>query len=220
LSVLARLGYKARPAEAVCCGFPAANSGFRGAARKTFRKLVAALENAAAVLTLCPTCATMLTQLGPELLGTEKARELARKITPFACFLLDREKPRLQGLLSALPPSESVTYHDSCHHKYVLQAGQASREILEIALGKKLLEMDDSDSCCGFAGSFSASHPEISESLLEDKLESIRASGARIVALDCPGCLMQIRGGSKRKGEGFEVKHTAQILAERLDKKT
>jgi iron-sulfur cluster protein len=219
MNVLARLGYKARPAKAVCCGFPAANSGFRSAARKTFRTLVRALDDAEVVLTLCPTCTTMLTRLGPALLATEKAEQLARKATPFSRFLLEREKLRLQGLLSSTPVLESVTYHDSCHHKHVLGAGQESRDILEIAIGKKVQEMGDPDSCCGFAGSFSVSHPEVSASLLEDKIESIRASGAQTVALDCPGCLLQIRGGCERRGEKIEVKHTAQILAERLREK-
>jgi iron-sulfur cluster protein len=220
LSVLAKLGYEARPAEAVCCGFPAANAGFRSAAQKTFRKLVAALEDADVILTLCPTCTTMLTRLGPDLLGIEKARPLAQKVTPFSRFLLKKENSKLKEMLSSRPGLKSVTYHDSCHHKYVLGAGQESREIIELAFGKKIQEMEDSDSCCGFGGSFSVSHPEVSESLLEGKLESIRASGAQVVALDCPGCLMQIRGGCERKRENFEVKHTAQILAERLGAKT
>lgn len=218
--VLAKLGYEAVTAEAVCCGFPAANSGFRSAAAKTFRKLAAGLEDADVVLTLCPTCTTMLTHLGPDLLGTVKAQRLARKVLPFSRFLLEKEKSKLRELLSSRPSPKPVTYHDSCHHKYVLRAAGESRQLIELALGERIREMEAADSCCGFAGSFSVSHPEISEPLLEDKLQSIRSSGAQIVALDCPGCLMQIRGGSKRSGDKVEVKHTAQILAECLQVKS
>jgi L-lactate dehydrogenase complex protein LldF len=218
LSVLERLGYEAGLADPACCGFPAANAGFREAAAKTFRRLTAGLEHAGAVLTLCPTCTTMLAHLGPEILGTEKARHLARRVVPFSRFLLERDRPRLERLLSPRPPGHPVTYHDSCHHKYVLQASGASRELLELALGGKLREMEDADSCCGFAGSFSVSHPEVSASLLETKLESIRGSGARVVAMDCPGCLLQIRGGAKRRGEKLDVRHTAEILAACLGK--
>lgn len=216
LRVLTRLGYDTCPAEACCCGFPAANSGFRSSARKTFQKLMTGLEDAEAVLTLCPTCTTMLTRLGPDLLRTEKANTLAQKVVPFSRFLLEREKSRLQGLLLSQPAPNSVTYHESCHHKHVLRASRESREILEMALGKKLQEMEEPDACCGFAGSYSVSHPEVSESLLEGKLESIRSAEAQVVALDCPGCLLQIRGGCEREKENIEVKHTAQILAERL----
>lgn len=220
LSVLEKLGYEAKLAEAVCCGFPAANSGFRCAAAKTFRKLAAGLEDADVVLTLCPTCTTMLTHLGPEIIGTEKAKRLAQKVNPFSRFLLQKEKSGLKNLFSSRPLPKPVTYHDSCHHKYVLRAAQESRELIEIALGERIREMEGADSCCGFAGSFSVSHPEVSGSLLEDKLEAIRHSGAQVVALDCPGCLMQIRGGRERRGEGLEVKHTAQILAECLPEKS
>lgn len=220
LTVLEKLGYEIGLAEAVCCGFPAAISGFRSAAAKTFRKLVSNLEDTDVVLTLCPTCTTMLTNLGPDLLGTEKARQTAQKAIPFSRFLLKKEKSKLQDLLSSCPFPDSVTYHDSCHHKYVLQAARESREILELALGKKIREMEGADSCCGFAGIFSVSHPEVSESLLGAKVEAIRNSGAQVVALDCPGCLMQIRGGCERRGEDLEVKHTAQILAERFHVKS
>jgi L-lactate dehydrogenase complex protein LldF len=214
--VLAKLGYKVVMADAVCCGFPAANSGFRSAAAKTFRKLARGLEDADIILTLCPTCTAMLTHLGPDMLGTEKARRLARKVLPFSRFLLEKEKYQLRILLSSRHLPKLVTYHDSCHHKYVLQAAAESRELIELAVGARIREMEAADSCCGFAGSFSISHPEVSESLLEDKLESIRRSGAQVVALDCPGCLMQIRGGANRRGARVDVKHTAQILAESL----
>jgi L-lactate dehydrogenase complex protein LldF len=214
--VLATLGYRVVMADAVCCGFPAANSGFRSAAAKTFRKLARGLEDADVILTLCPTCTAMLTRLGPDMLGTEKARRLARKVLPFSRFLLEKERSQLRMLLSSRHLPKPVTYHDSCHHKYVLQAAAESRQLIELAVGEKIREMEAADSCCGFAGSFSISHPEVSESLLEDKLESIRRSGAQVVALDCPGCLMQIRGGANRHGARVDVKHTAQILAESL----
>jgi L-lactate dehydrogenase complex protein LldF len=219
LRVLERLGYKVALSDSACCGFPAANAGFREAAAKSFRRLAAGLENAEVVLTLCPTCTTMLAQLGPEILGTGPDRHLARRVVPFSRFLFEREWLRLEGLLSSRPPGQPVTYHDSCHHKYVLQASGASRDLLELALGGKLREMESPDSCCGFGGSFSISHPEVSASLIDAKLESIRRSGARVVAMDCPGCVMQIRGGSARRGEKLEVRHTAEILAACLDVK-
>lgn len=216
LRVLFKLGYDAGLAQALCCGFPALNSGFRKAARKTLQKLVAGMENADVVLTVCPTCTTMLTHHGPEILGTEKAKVLAEKVVPLSRFLLEKEKAGLEKLFSRGPAQVRVSYHDSCHHKHLLLANQESRRLLELALGKNIVEMEEADACCGFAGSFSVSHPEVSESLLEDKLESIRRSGAEVVALDCPGCLLQIRGGCERQGLPHAVKHTVQIVDERL----
>jgi Fe-S oxidoreductase len=72
--------------------------------------------------------------------------------------------------------------------------------------------MDEPDKCCGFAGSFSLDNPEISAALLADKLAAIEKTGAEIVAMDCPGCLLQIRGGCHRSGLSVRVAHTAELL--------
>ncbi len=78
--------------------------------------------------------------------------------------------------------------------------------------------MDHADRCCGFGGSYSfASHPDIARKILDDKLEAIRASGASRVAMDCPGCLMQIRGGLEKRESAVRAAHTIELLAERLD---
>jgi len=214
--VLSRLGYKVKLGPAACCGFPSANSGFSSRSKQAFERLSAHLKEEEFIITLCPTCATMLKHIAPQLLKSEKARNLASRVFPFSQFLIQKEKERISNLFSAQPCSWRVTYHDSCHHKYFLKASEDSRRLIQMSIGKEILEMESSDACCGFAGIFSVSHPEISEALLEEKLVSITSSGAEIVALDCPGCLLQIRGGCHRHGCSIVVKHTAEILAERL----
>ena len=216
--VLQKLGYEVKLAEALCCGFPAANSGFRDAASRAFQGLRAGLLEEQYILTLCPTCTTMLGSLGPEFAGTEEASSWAQKVFPISRFLMEKEGERLKGLFSAPVLSQVITYHDSCHHKHVLKAAPASRRLLELALKKKTTEMEAADSCCGFAGFFSVTHPEVSAALLEEKLASIRHSRAEVVALDCPGCLLQIRGGFRRSRENIDVRHTIEIIEERLHK--
>ncbi len=79
--------------------------------------------------------------------------------------------------------------------------------------------MKDSDSCCGMGGSYSLKFPEISRPILERKLENVKATGAKTVAMDCPGCLMQIGGGLDRKGapgEPVQARHLAELIAGRL----
>jgi Fe-S oxidoreductase len=65
-------------------------------------------------------------------------------------------------------------------------------------------------------GSYSLKFPEVSKPILEKKLANVRASGARTVAMDCPGCQLQIGGGLDRSGNGMKAEHTAVILARRL----
>ena len=216
VKVLERMGFEVRPAPARCCGFPAANAGFRASAGKIFGGLVPALSGKSPVITLCPTCATMLGRLGPELLGMKDAERWGARVIPFSSFVKRRGLKALAGAASRKAPPVRVTYHDSCHHGFVLKAGRDSREVLRAVGRASVREMDRPEACCGFAGSYAVSHPEVSEALLADKLESITATGAEVVALDCPGCLLQIRGGCRRAGLKIGVRHTAELLAERL----
>jgi iron-sulfur cluster protein len=213
--VLRALGYGVDLAPAVCCGFPSANGGFSKAARKSYRRLIEAIKAAETVVTLCPTCTTMLGHAGPELAG-EEAAGLAGKVVSFAEFIERRHKRDLARILKKGKDATRLTYHESCHHKYYLKASAATRSVLEAATGAKIVDMPETATCCGFAGSFSVDHPEVSAALLEEKLDAVRETGAGVVGLDCPGCLLQIRGGCRRKGLAVDVRHTAQMLASRL----
>ena len=76
--------------------------------------------------------------------------------------------------------------------------------------------MFECDMCCGMGGSYSLKFPEISKPILGRKLENIKNTGAPLVAMDCPGCVMQIRGGLDKDGSPVKVKHTVELLADRL----
>ena len=109
-----------------------------------------------------------------------------------------------------------ITYHDSCHLKRSLRVSKEQRELLKNTKGVEFVEMNDCDNCCGFGGSYSLLYPEISAPILEKKIQNIKESGADVVALDCPGCLMQIKGGLDARGiDDIKVKHTAEIIAEK-----
>jgi len=70
--------------------------------------------------------------------------------------------------------------------------------------------------CCGMGGSYSLKLPEISAPILERKLNNIKQTCATLVVMDCPGCVMQIRGGLDKDGAEIKVEHTVQLLAEQL----
>ncbi|MCD6186844.1 MAG: (Fe-S)-binding protein, partial [Desulfuromusa sp.] len=87
--------------------------------------------------------------------------------------------------------------------------------------GHELIEMAHADRCCGFGGSYSlTSHPDISKKILQDKVADIKASGATCVAMDCPGCMMQIRGGLEKAEVPIRAQHTVELLAEALRNKS
>jgi iron-sulfur cluster protein len=215
--VLSRLDYEVKAGPGLCCGFPPSNAGFRKASGKAFGALLRAMESESPVVTLCPTCATMLAKRGPEIDGSEKAKALAARIIPFGRFIAEKELAAVANRKgTALPTGLAITYHDSCHHKNLLAAEKDSRRVIEAAMGTTVVEMDEPDKCCGFAGTFCVDNPEISAGLLADKLAAIEKTGAGIVAMDCPGCLLQIRGGCRRSGLAVRAAHTAELLDEFL----
>ncbi|MEI6226147.1 MAG: (Fe-S)-binding protein, partial [Deltaproteobacteria bacterium] len=109
----------------------------------------------------------------------------------------------------------AVTYHDSCHLKRKLQAHEPPRELLGAA-GFEIKEMKDSDVCCGMGGSYSLKFPEISAPILARKLENVKATGVGTVAMDCPGCMLQIGGGLDLVGSPAKVRHVAELIADKV----
>jgi Fe-S oxidoreductase len=215
------------PQEQACCGAPAAYAGDRETAVKLAKQNIAALEGASAgvIVTACPTCAVALKKDFPELLAGDpaweaRARILAAKVKDFTELVHELTRDR-QGP-SGQPLKESgralkVTYHDSCHFKRHLGLDRVAREVLKGRPEVELVEMQESDRCCGFGGSYSIKYPEISRPILARKLKNIAASGAELVAVDCPGCVLQLRGGLDQMGSTVQVKHTAEILAAAQD---
>lgn len=107
----------------------------------------------------------------------------------------------------------SVTYHDSCSCLRELGVASAPRRLLASVDGLNLVELADREVCCGFGGIFSVKYPEISSAILEAKLRTILATGAKTVLAADLGCLMQIAGRLAREGSSVEARHVAEILS-------
>ena len=200
-----------------CCGYPAAQVGLPEAAAALARQNIAAFAEAGVdkIITACPTCAEALKFHYPRLLAgdpewCDRARELADKVQDFSSFVFEH-----RDVLPTAPRERILTYHDSCHLKRRLGVAGQPRELLAAA-GGKVVEMAPADLCCGFGGSYSIKFPELSRAVLERKLQAIAGTQAPLVAVDCPGCRMQIAGGLVHRGSPVEVRHTAEILAESL----
>ena len=204
-----------------CCGAPATYMGDRKNARICAIRNIEALEAEKVdyVVTACPTCTHALIDSFKELLEDDpalaaRAEELSRKSRDFSKLLFD-----LGGLSSGGDGEPlKVTYHDSCHLKRKRGVSAEPRKLLSATLGVELIEMNESDRCCGFAGSYSIKFPELSGPIMERKLTNIEATGADVVVVDCPGCLMQISGGLDKQNPKIKVIHTAELLLEKRKK--
>ncbi len=109
----------------------------------------------------------------------------------------------------------AVAYHPSCHLMRELGVRAEPMTLLSAVAGIRLCELRDREECCGFGGMFSVKFPDISASMLDDKMARIKESGAEVVVANDCGCLMQIGGGLSRAGEKIEVRHLAEVLAAR-----
>ena len=173
------------------------------------------------VVSACPTCTVALKH---DFIDTfksvgvtddmEAAKQLSAKTIDFATLV---KKLVDDGRLTFKEGEElgRITYHDSCHLKRTLKASDEPRELLKQA-GHEIAEMYECDTCCGMAGSYSLKLPQLSAPILERKLKNIKDTGASKVVMDCPGCVMQIRGGLDKDGSPIHAEHTAERLADRF----
>jgi Fe-S oxidoreductase len=211
------------PDDQTCCGAPARyNGAYEVAAGNARDNIKALLEtDVSYVVSACPTCTVALKH---DFIETFKslgvtdamadAEKLAAKSIDFSTLI---KKLVDEGRLT-FKEGESlgkITYHDSCHLKRTLKASEAPRELLKKA-GNEIAEMYECDTCCGMAGSYSVKLPQISAPILARKMKNIKETGATTVIMDCPGCVMQIRGGFDKDNGSVKVMHTVERLAERF----
>jgi L-lactate dehydrogenase complex protein LldF len=187
------------PEGQTCCGAPARYSGAYEVAAQNASNNIAALlsEDVQYVVSACPTCTVALKQ---EFISTfeslgksdalPQAKQLAAKTIDFSTLI---KKLVDEGRLTFKEGKQlgNITYHDSCHLKRTLNVHEQPRELLKKA-GYQLTEMYEADMCCGMGGSYSLKLPEISAPILQRKLVNIKQTGAPVVVMDCPGCVMQI----------------------------
>jgi glycolate oxidase iron-sulfur subunit len=139
----------------------------------------------------------------------ERAKEWSRKVRDIHEFLVEIELRTPECKL----PAQQVTYHESCHLKHGQKVSDAPREVLRAVPGLQLIELTEADWCCGSAGIYNITQPEMSMQLLDRKMSHVRATGAKIVATGNPGCAIQIAHGGQRADVPVQVVHPVSLLA-------
>jgi len=215
LTVFDRLGipYDYPPGQ-TCCGQPAFNSGYQQDAAAAAKHFIEIFEEAEVIVCPSGSCVHMVRHHYPELfVGDTKmhsrALAIGAKTYEFTQYLVDE-----LGILDVGAEfSGTVTYHDSCHLNRGLGIAEQPRTLLTNVRGLELIEMKDSDTCCGFGGTFSVNYPEISTAMADEKIDNILATKADVVTGCDISCLMNILGRLSRRAENVQVLHIAQILA-------
>jgi L-lactate dehydrogenase complex protein LldE len=163
-------------------------------------------------------CAGMIRKHYPELFEEDpnwraKASALAAKTYELTSFLVD-----VLGVTQVDASFEgTVTYHDSCSGLRELGVRTQPRKLLSSVKGLTLVEMNDSDVCCGFGGTFAVKYSDISGAIVEAKAKNIEAAQAPTLLAGDLGCLMNMAGKLSRDGKPIAVRHVAEILAGMTD---
>lgn len=212
IEVLEKCGYEVFPlTEGTCCGVPQLGYGH------VERAKVMALQNIRAVpddidfiVNDCATCGSALMEYKELFEGTEfeeLAGNFSRRVIDISAFLAKHAVLPVGSTLGI-----RVTYHDPCHLNRAQNVKLEPRQLIAES-GSQLVEMENSDRCCGGAGTFNITHADLSQKLLKQKIEDIKATGAEAVATGCPACRMQINAGLSTYYEKIPVYHPVELLA-------
>ena len=202
------------PAGQTCCGQPAYNSGDRADSKALARQVLDAFEEFDYVVAPSGSCSGMIKEHYPALFADDpalqqRAQALADKTFELISFLVD-----VRGMENVTSDyAGSVTYHDSCAGLRELGIKQQPRTLLKTIPGLELREMEDSEVCCGFGGTFCIKYPDISNRMVSDKIANIQATGADLLLAGDLGCLLNMAGKLKRLDSPIQVRHVAEILA-------
>jgi glycolate oxidase iron-sulfur subunit len=203
------------PAGQGCCGALHVHAGLLDAARALMRRNIDAFSglDIEAVVVNAAGCGAALKDYGHLLADdpvyAERAAALAAKVQDVTEYLAAIDLVPPQG---ALP--RTVTYQEPCHLVHAQRVKQPPRRLLRAVPGLRLVEMAESDLCCGSAGIYNVTHPALSRALRRRKIANVLATGAEIVVSANPGCMLQLTAGLAEAGRPLPVRHLVELLDE------
>lgn len=196
-----------------CCGQPAFNAGFWDEAKAVCKKFIADFDTADYVVAPSASCVGFVRNYYPKLFEDaavhEKVVHLSKRVYEFTEFLttilkIDNFDARLDGI---------ATYHDSCAALRECKIKEAPRKLLSQVKGLELIEMAETDTCCGFGGTFAVKFDGISVAMADQKITHALATKADFIISTDLSCLMHLDGFIKGKGHPIKTMHIADVLA-------
>ncbi|MEQ8763129.1 MAG: heterodisulfide reductase-related iron-sulfur binding cluster [Planctomycetota bacterium] len=213
--MLAAHGYDVvMPKEQVCCGALHSHAGRPELARELAKDNLGAFEDDLdAIVVNAAGCGASMRLYGHLLPDDPRAARFADRVRDISEVLAEG------GVRSGNRPiAKRIAYHPPCHLLHGQKVSGPPEAILQAIPGAELVPLPNADHCCGSAGIYNLTHPEMANELLKLKIEAIRQSGAEIVATGNPGCHLQIEAGLREAGLDIRVAHPVTLLAETFDK--
>jgi glycolate oxidase iron-sulfur subunit len=215
ITLLSSLGYRViTPRDQVCCGAPNMLGGdLHGLKEDAQRNLEVFGEHEVDfIVTDCGGCGAELKKYGHHLEG-DAAAAFSAKVRDIS-QVLAMHSDELQAKLK--PLDLRVTYHDPCHIAHCQGIRTQPRELLRLIPGLHYRELAEADACCGSAGTYNIAKPEMSDRILQRKLDNIRASGAEVLVTSNPGCLLQLKKGLAEQLPQVKIMHLTELLAQSM----
>ena len=200
-------------AQQTCCGQPAFNAGFWGEAKDVCTKFVQDFDGADYIVSPSASCAGFVRNNYNKLFENNAfqspAKKVANRIYELSEFLV-----KILNVTNLGAKFEGkATYHDSCAGLRECNIKSEPRTLLNAVEGLELIEMKDTDICCGFGGSFAVKFDTISVSMADQKIESAITTDADYLISTDMSCLMHLDGRTKHNGQSLKVVHLAEVLA-------
>jgi glycolate oxidase iron-sulfur subunit len=204
------------PHAQTCCGALHAHAGLRRDAQALAqRNLVAFGDDLDVLATTSAGCGASLREVD-HWIHDERATRFAARVRDVSEVLaqvgLPEPRERLRSERDAARPLR-VGYHDPCHLAHAQRVRHEPRALLAKLPGVDLVDLPDADHCCGSAGVYNLTHPEMAEAQLEKKLDAVRRTEAEVVVASNPGCLLHMARGARERGIEARMAHLVEVLA-------
>lgn len=199
------------PSEQVCCGALHAHAGDLEGARKLARRNIAAFNSDTPIVTNAGGCGAMLTTYGHLLAHDE---DVAEQAANFSARVRDvsQQLATVEMRIAPSPLDTRVTYDTSCHLLYGQRSGETSEGMLRTVAGDNFVALTGTERCCGAAGIYNLMQPEMSQRVLQEKLDHVRQTHAGILATGNPGCQMHIGAGACLSHMELKVCHPIELV--------
>jgi L-lactate dehydrogenase complex protein LldE len=199
--------------QQTCCGQPAFNAGFWGEAKDVCTKFVQDFDGAEYIVSPSASCTGFVRNSYGKLFENNAYQSTARKVSNNMFELSEFLTKIINVTDLGAEFNAKVTYHDSCAGLRECKIKEAPRTLLQAVKGLELIEMQETETCCGFGGSFAVKNDTISVAMADQKINHAIATTAEYIVSTDMSCLMHLDGRINYNGQTIKVIHLSDILA-------
>lgn len=196
-----------------CCGQPAYNAGYWEQAKEVGTKFLGDFTESNYIVAPSASCVGMVksgyNDLFTNTIVHNKCRNIQANIFELSDFLINVVKKDYFGA----ELEGKAVYHDSCSGLRECKIKEEPRKLLSRVIGLEMVEMKDTDTCCGFGGTFSVKFDSISSAMAEQKVNNALAMDADYIISSDLSCLLHLDGYIKKNNLSIKTMHLADVLA-------